>query len=285
VNREKPRAFHAIVEQFRSDILRGRRKPGDRLPPEQAISEQFNVSRTGVREAMRVLENQGLVEVRHGYAGGGFVAGNALGPALGALQTSLQLGQVEVDELYQARLFFEPTVARMAAERGTDLLVAQLEENYQRARAAVQAGSDAFAINLQFHAILARAAGNRVLAIFMQALVELLEILDREYPTNRSVSRKAVSDHSELIAAIRDHDGGRAESLMAEHLRDLEDRFAQIQRKMRRRRGADQAPIPPWGGLRVDPSHSSGDLTAFLDGSRAAHGPDAPERRHGQRHP
>src|SRR5262249_59503492 len=89
------------------------------------------------------LENQGLVEVRHGYAGGGFVAGNALGPALGALQTSLQLGQVEVNELYQARLFFEPTVARMAAEHGTDLLVAQLEENYQRASAAVEAGRGA----------------------------------------------------------------------------------------------------------------------------------------------
>lgn len=262
MSREKPRAFHAIVEQFRSDILHGRRKPGDRLPPEQAISEQFNVSRTGVREAMRVLENQGLVQVRHGYAGGGFVADNALGPALGALQMSLQLGQVEVDELYQARLFFEPTVARMAAERASDLVVAQLEENYQRARAAVEAGSDAFAINLQFHAILAKAAGNRVLAIFMQALVELLEILDREYPTNRSVSRKAVSDHSELIAAIRERDGGRAESLMAEHLRELEDRFAQIQRKVRRTRAADQAAIPPWGGLRVDPSHSAGDLTA-----------------------
>jgi len=211
---------------------------------------------------MRVLENQGLVQVRHGYAGGGFVADNALGPALGALQTSLQLGQVEVDELYQARLFFEPTMARMTAARASDMVVAQLEENYERARAAVEAGSDAFAINLQFHTILARAAGNRVLAIFIQALVELLEILDREYPTNRSVSMKAVSDHSQLIAAVRDHDAGRAESLMTDHLRELEDRFAQIQRKVRRMRAADRAPIPPWGGLRLDPAGYPGDLTA-----------------------
>jgi len=269
VGRAKPRAFRAIVEQFRSDILRGRRKPGDRLPPEQAISEQFNVSRTGVREAVRVLENQGLVQVRHGYAGGIFVGDNALGPVLGALQTSLQLGQVEVGELYEARLFFEPTVARMAAERATDLLVAQLEENCQRARAAVEVGSDAFAINLQFHAILARAAGNRVLGIIMQALVDLLEILDREYPTNRSVSRKAVSDHSDLIDSMRDRDGRRAESIMAEHLRELEGRFAQIQRQMRRTRAADQPAIPPWGGLRVDPSHSTDRSAAFVAGGSA----------------
>ncbi len=260
MSREKPRAFHAIVEKFRSDILHGRRKPGDRLPPEHAISEQFNVSRTGVREAIRVLENQGLVQVRHGYAGGVFVADNVLGPVLGALQTSLQLGQVDVDELYVARLIFEPTVARMAAERATDLLVAQLEENCERARAAVEAGKDAFAINLQFHAIIARTSGNRVLAIIVQTLVDLLEMLDREYPTNRSVSMKAVSDHSELIAAIRNHEGEHAESLMAEHLRELKGRFQQIQRQMRRARASDQATIPPWGGLRFDPSSSAGDL-------------------------
>jgi len=260
--REKPRAFHAIVEQFRSDILHGRRKPGDRLPPEQAISEQFNVSRTGVREAIRVLENQGLVQVRHGYAGGVFVADNVLQPVLGALQTSLQLGQVDVDELYVARLIFEPIVARMAAERATDVLVAQLEENCERALAAVEAGKDAFAINLQFHAIIARAAGNRVLAIIVQTLVDLLEMLDREYPTNRIVSKKAVADHSKLIAAIRDHKGRHAESLMAEHLRELKGRFQQIQRQMRRARASDQTTIPPWGGLRFDPIPSAEDIAA-----------------------
>jgi DNA-binding FadR family transcriptional regulator len=262
VSREKPRAFEAIVAHFRSDILHGRRKPGDRLPPQQAISEQFNVSRTGVREAIRVLENQGLVQVRHGYAGGVFVADDALRPVLGALHNSLQLGHVDVDELYVARLIFEPMVARMAAERATDLLVAQLEENCERARAAVEARKDAFAINLHFHAIIARASGNRVLGIIVQTLVDLLETLDREYPTNRTVSKKAVSDHSKLIAAIRDHKGGRAESLMSEHLRELKGRFEQIQRQMRRARASDQTTIPPWGGLRFDPSPTEEDLTA-----------------------
>lgn len=257
MSRVKPRAFHHVVEQFRSDILRGRRRPGDRLPPEQAISEQFSVSRMGVREAIRVLENQGLVQVRHGYAGGVFVSQSSLGPVLGALQTSLQLGQVEVEELYEARLFFEPTVARVAAERATPSLLEELEENSQRAGAAVEAGTDAFAINLQFHAILGRASGNRVLGIIMQTLTDLLENLDREYPTNRGVSTKAVSDHADLIEAIRGHDGVRAERIMTAHLRALEDRFAQIQRQMRRARASEQPPIPPWGGLRLDPSHSS----------------------------
>ncbi len=105
--RPRPRAFHAIVERLRDDIFRGRRKPGDRLPPEQVLAEQFEVSRTGVREALRVLEIQGLVRVRHGYGGGVFIADVGFSPVLGALRTSLELGQLNVDELYEARVLFD----------------------------------------------------------------------------------------------------------------------------------------------------------------------------------
>src|ERR671933_85501 len=125
----RPRAFHAIVDQIRADVFAQRRRPGDRLPSEAMLAEQFGVSRMGVREALRVLELQGLVEVRHGYAGGVFVAepdGTAL---LGALEDSLRQGQVAADELYQARLLVEPAVARLAAERVPDALAEQLDDN------------------------------------------------------------------------------------------------------------------------------------------------------------
>jgi len=253
-SRHRPRAFDSVVEQIRDDIFRGRRKPGDRLPPEQVLAEQFNVSRTGVREALRVLEFQGLVKVRHGYVGGAFVADGSLMPLLGALQTSLQLGQLKVTELYETRLLFEPTVARLAVERADNAVIQQLDDNAKRATALLTARADVFSINLEFHAILAQAAGNRVLALFMQALLALLERLDREYPTNRGVSRKAVSDHAHLLEAIRTRDASRAEHLMVKHLRDLEGRFARIQKQMQRRRSSRSDAIPTWGGVRLEPS-------------------------------
>jgi len=243
-----------VVEQIRDDIFRGRRKPGDRLPPEQVLAEQFNVSRTGVREALRVLEFQGLVQIRHGYVGGAFVADGSLMPLLGALQTSLRLGQLEVNELYEARLLFEPTVARLAVEHADDALIQQLNDNAKRATALLAARTDVFSTNLEFHAILAQATGNRVLALVMQALLALLERLDREYPTNRGVSRKAVSDHVHLLDAIRAHDTARAEHLMVKHLRDLEGRFDRIQKQMQRRRLSNADAIPTWGGVRLEPS-------------------------------
>lgn len=257
----RPRAFHPIVQQIRDDIFRGRRKPGDRLPPEQVLAEQFHVSRAGVREALRVLESQGLVQVRHGYVGGGFVADVGLTPVLGALETLLQLGQLQVNEVYEARVLFEPTVTRLAVDRGSGnrTIIEQLDENIKRARALLAAGSDVRTTNLEFHAILAQAAGNRVFALVMQALLELLERLDRTYPTHRGVSRKAVNDHSRLLDAIRAKDAARAEELMVKHLRDLEGRFARIQEeqmRLRRSEGADT--IPAWRGIRLAPPAARG---------------------------
>ncbi len=259
--RARPRAFHAIVERLRDDIFRGRRKPGDRLPPEQVLAEQFNVSRTGVREALRVLEIQGLVRVRHGYGGGVFIADVGFGSVLGALQTSLEQGQLTVDELYEARVLFEPMVARLAAERAGQALAEALEKNVARAQAAFSQSSSAFGYNLEFHIALAQAAGNRVLGLVMQALCELLERLHNEYPTNRDVSRKAIADHQALIQAIRAHNARRAESLMTEHLSRLEAQFARIQEQIERQRASPVKAIRPWRGVRLEPKLEGADLT------------------------
>lgn len=250
-SRSRARAFHSIVQELREDILSGRRQPGDRLPPEQVLSERFQVSRTAVREAVRVLEALGLIEIRHGYAGGAFVAELGSAPLMGALQNSLQMGQLDVSELYEARQLFEPSIIRLAADRASPLLVRQLEENVALASQALRSGNDAFAINLQFHTILAHGAGNRVAGLVTQALVEMLERIDREYPTNRGVSRKAVHDHAHLLEVIKEGDGPRAQELMVDHLRDLEGRFARIQDMVSTQRAGRKKAIPPWGGVRL----------------------------------
>ena len=198
-----------------------------------------------------MLEAQGLIEIRHGDAGGAFVAELGLAPLLGALHNSLQMGQVDVSELYEARQLFEPAITRLAVERSSAAAIRQLEENVAQARQALDSGTDAFAINLQFHAVLAHGAGNRVAGLVTQALVELLERIDREYPTNRGVSRKAVHDHAELVEAIRAGDGARAEGLMIEQLQELEARFARIQEQGSRQRARRKKAIPPWGGARL----------------------------------
>jgi GntR family transcriptional repressor for pyruvate dehydrogenase complex len=244
VRATRPRAFHAIVDQVRGDIFAQRRRPGDRLPPEQVLSEQFGVSRTGVREAVRVLELQGLVEVRHGYAGGVFVAEPSCTPLLGALEVSLRAGQVSLDELYQARMLVEPAVACLAMERDREALAARLADNVARTERALVEGAPVSALNREFHAILADHAGNRVLALMMQALQGMLESQDERYPNTLAVSRCALREHQQVLGAVRAGAAGEAERRMREHLSRLEGRVRRLAAQQRRERPADIPSLP-----------------------------------------
>jgi DNA-binding FadR family transcriptional regulator len=242
VRATRPRAFHAIVDQVRADVFARRRRPGDRLPPEPALAEQFGVSRMGVREALRVLELQGLVEVRHGYGGGVFVAEPTGTALLGALEDSLRQGQVGADELYQARVVVEPAIARLAITSDADVLAERLADNVARTEQALAGGAAISALNREFHRILADHAGNRVLALMMQALQELLETLDQRRPNAPAVSRCALQEHREILTAVRAHDTAQAERLMRDHLSRLEGRVR------RRENGADAFDSPLLGG-------------------------------------
>src|SRR3954454_19399174 len=224
----RTRAFHSIVELIHEGIFARRCRPRDRLASEDVLGEQFGVSRAGVREALRVLELEGLVEVRHGYGGGLFVAEPSHTPILGALSVSLRLGQVGVAELYQARQVVEPSIARGAAEGDTTRLVQRLVANVEATDMALAAGEPVSALNREFHGILAEQAGNRVLGLLMQALQELLESVDERFPNSPAVSRCALTEHRQILDAVSARDGERAERLMRCHLANLQDRLRWI---------------------------------------------------------
>jgi DNA-binding FadR family transcriptional regulator len=134
----------------------------------------------------------------------------------------LRLGQCSVDELYQARLVLEPAVARLAVERAGAVLTERLGENVARTEQALDDGRSVSALNREFHAILADVAGNRVLAVMMHALQELLENLDQRFPNAPDVSRCAFDEHREIVAAVRAADGPQTEALMRGHLQRLQ---------------------------------------------------------------
>jgi len=249
------RAFHAIVERVHEDIFAGQRRPGDRLPSEHLLGEQFGVSRAGVREALRVLELEGLVEVRHGYGGGVFVAEPNHTPILGALSVSLRLGQVDVAELYEARQLVEPSIARGAVEGDTTRLVQRLVANLEATDAALEGGAPVSALNREFHGILAEQASNRVLGLIMQALQELLESVDQRFPNSPALSRCALMEHRQILEAVCARDGERAERLMRGHLASLQGRLRRVADEPDGApvRGANAAPLTSAGGLASEP--------------------------------
>lgn len=219
------RLYQPIVEKVRRDVFQGTLEVGDRLPSEKALAEQFGVSRAAVREALRVLEMQGLVEVRHGHNGGAFISEPGADGVSGAINTSLRQGRVSLRELYEARRLFEPILARQALERDPDGLARALREHISATERYAAAGHKPFSMNVAFHAVFARVSGNRVMALFMQALLELLEQREQEEPADPHISHDALADHRQILDAVESRDGALVHALVVTHVTRMEARF------------------------------------------------------------
>ena len=172
-----PRIFEQITSQLRKRVIHGHLKPGDRLPPERELAEKLGVSRSTVREALRVLEIAGVLRLQKGASGGAFVVAPNGDVLTTALQDMFQLGSITPAELTEARLAIEATVIRLACERISEEALAQLERNVEESIAASKA-SDLVrrsAINLEFHNVLARATGNPIFAAMMGGVIAVMQ--------------------------------------------------------------------------------------------------------------
>ncbi|HEV2282511.1 MAG TPA: FadR/GntR family transcriptional regulator [bacterium] len=213
------RASDGIIHQIKESIFGGELRPGHALPSEKELAEQFKVSRITVRDAMRVLESQGLIQIRVGARGGAFVARPSAAPVSESLTNMLRLKQATLRDLVEARLLVEPHVASIAAQRATPEDLRAMEAAIAAARGARTSGDRYFIpSSVAFHLALAEAAKNPVLffavssfrALFHEALAALLPADD--------MADRAIADHQRILEAIGARDGGRARDLMHEHL-------------------------------------------------------------------
>lgn len=223
VRRLKP-AYRQVADELRTQIIAGALKAGDRLPTEPVLAQMFGVGRNTVREALRVLVSQHLIETTRGVQGGSFVASpepdrliEDLGGALGMMVMTPRLS---VDNLLEARLLLEPEAARLAAIRADD----EAAESVTRAAAAVQSDetSGRFAPHIDFHTTVLMASGNPMLALMLQPISEVLRTrLERTRVENQARWDHIDECHVDIAAAIRSGDGAVAERLMREHLERL----------------------------------------------------------------
>ena len=218
----RPRKFQRIVAAIREDVFGGRLRAGDQLPDEPGLAERFGVSRLAVREALRVLEFEGIVRVAHGFRGGAFVAQADSAPVAHALGTMLRLERLDRKEVYAARRSLEPVVTAMAARAASPDALHLMGESISATEALVRDRRRAFASNLEFHAHLAASCGNRVLSLMSSALLELLREVESRIPSDAASNRESCSAHRAILAALEARDPDLAERRMAGHLRWLE---------------------------------------------------------------
>lgn len=212
-----------IAEQLLAQIGSRHLKPGDPLPPERELTQSFQVGRSSIREALRMLESQGVIASANG---GAFVVAEAANP----LETSLRLlfrldEQTGMRDLFELRRMLECEAAALAAERhAAEHLVEMDAAIDEMARSLEATGSgDAFIdADLRFHLALAGATGNRLILHSMQAVRDVLRrAISTVYHVPQS-PESAVVEHRRIRSAVAAGDAVRAREEMHDHLTRVE---------------------------------------------------------------
>ncbi len=216
---ERRKVYEQIAEQLLAQVGSGRLKPGDALPPERELTESFGVGRSSIREALRMLESQGVIT---DASGGAFVVAAAGNPLNSSLRLLLELDErTGMHDVYELRRILECEAAALAAERRTDEHLEAMDAAVAEMDAALTEGGrgDRFIdADLRFHLAVAEATGNRLVLHSMQAV---RDVVRRALLTIVRIPRspeRAVVEHRAIREAIAAGDPDRARQEMRAHL-------------------------------------------------------------------
>jgi GntR family transcriptional repressor for pyruvate dehydrogenase complex len=215
------RAFEQILGELEGAISAGALQAGDRLPPERDLAARYGVSRTSVREAIRVLEAMGIVSVRRGAEHGVVLMqepGNAFQPVLRLL---VALRHVSLDDAIEFRVMVEAGAARSLAAIGDpDGALAGLLDRME-ARGVAQ--PEFHALDATFHVKLVRTAGNALLNLVEDAVDGLLRKIVTDLASIawdwEAIRPQLIAEHRAIHDAIVAGDGERAAALVTQHIR------------------------------------------------------------------
>lgn len=213
------RISEVIVEQIRQLMRQGQLKPGDRLPAERDLCEFFGVSRVTVREALRMLESSGLVEIRVGARGGAFVTTPTSDRVGDGLADLLSLSVISAADVTEVRLILELGIVPLVCERATEEDLNALDEICARSNDALRDGRYTMDLSAEFHARVAQATRNPAIAMLVESFRgPILMSLEEAKASAPEMGAVGALEHQQFVDAVRRHDPEAATGTMREHL-------------------------------------------------------------------
>ena len=218
------RIFQNVVDQIQAAIIDGRLAPGDMLPSEMKLKEMFETSRGTIREALRVLEQKGLIDIKIGVGGGALVKDVNTDSITEGLNLLMQYQKVSLDHLAEFREGVEGSVAALAAERATRLDVNRLKKLLGQARKMLEDSDldgDAFVrIDIRMHIALAEIAGNPVyIAALKMVHQNILGPGNRFALRKKAVFKENYRDLCAIVQAVERGEVDEARFLARDHVR------------------------------------------------------------------
>lgn len=223
--RERSLIFESVVETIKGDLLRGELKAGDRLPTIAEYSEQFKVGQASVREAYRILENMGILEITQGR--GTYVSSTIISirDVLRRFQFAEKPSRVH---LLEARKLLEPGVAALAALRATAVEADAILEAVEKEEQLRPKAAEWVELNIGFHGLIVSGAHNPVLAQMLTAIHSLIRDSEPQAAQLPIVREKGKHFHKLIALAIKEGNPEAARALMYQHIESVEHELGRL---------------------------------------------------------
>jgi GntR family transcriptional repressor for pyruvate dehydrogenase complex len=227
-----PKASDVLVHDLRERILRGEFAEGTALPPERELVVQTRMSRTTVREALRILEVQGLVRIRAGRAGGAFVQRPGNESVTSSLSLLIRGRQLRLAAVHETREAIEPVCAQLAAEHRTDADLAALKAANAPIADPNSSLADFLQANVDWHVAVATATHNELIAAFMTALSRAIYTsTENEGFIDAEVRKVTARAHNSITQAIEKRDAEAAVRRMSRHVHSYAAAVAKVDKR------------------------------------------------------
>ncbi len=206
-----------IARQIQELVVNSQLLPGDKMPPERELAERYGVSRTAVREALKLLQERGFIEARTGS--GSFVARPGISSVTSSISVASQMSKGTLGDLLEARRCLEEWISVLAVERATQDDIAVIEATVKAMERAQSEDPNRYIdIDLDFHTALAAATHNPFFVILSSSLIDLIQSVRRVSVGVPGSMARAQHFHESILACLKNGDREHARQLVADHL-------------------------------------------------------------------
>jgi DNA-binding FadR family transcriptional regulator len=221
-----PKAALLVAQRIVRDVVRGGMRPGDLLPPERAMLGTYETGRGTLREALRLLEFQGVIALKPGPRGGPILLNPAASHLASTLQLLMQLNQATYRSIVEVRTALEPMISQLAAKLISEDALVELTMTIDQMRDNLDDRDLFLESNKRFHDIIAWSSENVLFAYIVDSLLGILDgtVIGIDYPRHRRVA--ILKAHEEIHGALAQRDPALSEERMREHI-EAYARYAQ----------------------------------------------------------
>ena len=226
-----PKAKDVLADDLRERILRGDFPEDTALPPERELVKQTRMSRATVREALRILEVQGLIRIKTGRAGGAYVSRPGHDSMADSVELLIRARQIRIPALLETREAIEPFCAQLAAKHRTDEDLRRLEAANE-AMATADMLAEFLRANVDWHVAVAAAGRNELLMGFMRALSRAIYTsTDNRGFVDDDVRLTTLRAHRAVTEAIRAKDSDAAGRRMSRHVHSYAEAVMEVEER------------------------------------------------------